>query len=546
MPDEANFCLNCGENIAKYRASSGFVKEAPSNGGAHGAPGAPATAGSAQRSGPPPHGLDVEIEIGGSGRTAAQTPVQSRAHRALLADARMAADTGNLQAAADTFRRAVELDPDSADAWYGLGVVYGRLGRQLEALAAFNQLLDLHPRLAAAWDAKGTALAALGRLGEAVAAYDEALRLDPGITTALIEKGIAFDRMGDPKSALECFEAVTQQDAANAGAWLQVAAMTAKLGNSEKALRSVDRALEISPANPLAWRRKGEMLMQLGHPSDARRCFDRAIQLDANDFESLVRRGDAMRAAGDPTGAIDSYERAVAVRPERAEPHVRKGLLFFAMAKYPAARDCFSHARKLEPDHQMAAVNYAVSLYRCREFEGAKAAAEEALLRWPGQAELVRVLSASERKLRPLASSARSSVQPPGADHTVEDIFLIYRDGRLVAHHTRRLRADVDNQLLSGMLTAIQSFIREAFREGEEGELNEMAFGRNQILIERGRCVSIAVVIHGVPPVGARAELRFALENIERTHGKLLESWDGEAQKLRSVGDLVGRLLEVL
>jgi OOP family OmpA-OmpF porin len=108
------------------------------------------------------------------------------------------------------------------------------------------------------------------------------------------------------------------------------------------------------------------------------------------------------------------------------------------------------------------------------------------------------------------------------------------------------LRADVDNQLLSGMLTAIQSFIKEAFREGDESELNEMAFGRNQIFIERGRWVSLAVVIHGVTPVGARAELKFAVQNLEQQYGRQLEEWDGESTRLRGVGEVVKRVLEVL
>jgi len=41
--------------------------------------------------------------------------------------------------------------------------------------------------------------------------------------------------------------------------------------------------------------------------------------------------------------------------------------------------------------------------------------------------------------------------------HTLEDVFIIGREGRLILHNTRRLRADRDEDILAGMLTASSS-----------------------------------------------------------------------------------------
>ena len=59
----------------------------------------------------------------------------------------------------------------------------------------------------------------------------------------------------------------------------------------------------------------------------------------------------------------------------------------------------------------------------------------------------------------------------------IDEVFLMYRDGRLIKHFTRRLKPDVDQDILSGMLTAVQEFVKDTFR-GEEGELDQMKFGR--------------------------------------------------------------------
>jgi len=549
MADEANFCLNCGENLAKWRTGSGFVKEvAQAEGASPPSPArAPAPEGSPAGGAPRERPREPNVELSVRGAEMARPVSGTRHLNTLLSEGRAAAESRDLDKSLKAFREALELDPDSEDALYGIGVVYGRLGRQLDALSTFNRLVESNPRLAAGFDGRGAALANLGRLGEAVTAFDEAIRLDPMLASARLEKGAALSRMDDLKGAVACFDAVLELEPGNAVALLSRGEALVRLGDNAGALRSFDRALETAPMEPTAWRRKGELLLKMGHAADARRCFDRALQLDANDADAVVRRGDALRQGGDPAGAIDSYEKAALMRPGRAEPLVRKGLLLFSLSKFPSARDAFARARELEPDNQVAAVNLAVALYRCREFAAAKAEAESALLRWPGQVDLARVLAASGRKLRTAGAPVGTrGVQPPGTDHTVEDIFIIYRDGRLINHQTRRLRADMDNQLLSGMLTAIQSFIQEAFREGDEGRLSEMSFGKNQILIERGKWISIAVVIHGVPPIGARAEVAFAVQSIEELHGSRLAAWDGETANLRGIGDAAGRILEVL
>ncbi len=549
MADEANFCLNCGENLAKWRAGSGFVKEVQpaAREGPQGGTAPPAAKPAGEGSAPREGRRDGSVEVSVRGAEMVRPVSGARHLNALLAEARGAAESRDLEKSLKAFREALELDPDSQEALYGIGVVFGRLDRQLDALSTFNRLVEANPRLAAGFDGRGAALSNLGRLGEAVAAFDEAIRLDPLLTSPRLEKGAALARMDDLKGAVACFDAVLELEPSNGVALLSRGEMCLRLGDNEGALRSFDRALEVAPLEPTAWKRKGELMLKMGHAADARRCFDRALQLDANDVDALVRRGDALRQAGDPAGAIDSYEKAAAMQPGRAEPLVRKGLLLFSLSKFPAAREAFGRARELEPDNQVAAVNLAVALYRCREFAAAKGAAELALGRWPGQVDLARVLAASERKLRSAGEPAGARApQPPGTDHTVEDIFIIYRDGRLINHQTRRLRADMDNQLLSGMLTAIQSFIQEAFREGDEGRLSEMSFGKSQILIERGKWISIAVVIRGVAPIGARAEVAFAVQSIEEMHGTKLAAWDGESANLRGLGDAVQRILEVL
>ncbi|MEW5760054.1 MAG: hypothetical protein AB1779_04750 [Candidatus Thermoplasmatota archaeon] len=123
-------------------------------------------------------------------------------------------------------------------------------------------------------------------------------------------------------------------------------------------------------------------------------------------------------------------------------------------------------------------------------------------------------------------------------EFAVEDAFLIYKDGRLICHTTRRLKADMDEEAtlaLSGMLTAVQSFVKDSLGKDEKGELSSMEYGGRKILFERGKNVVLAVVISGEEPRGFREEMKTAVNNVEGEYATVLPEWDGILSKLADV-----------
>ena len=109
----------------------------------------------------------------------------------------------------------------------------------------------------------------------------------------------------------------------------------------------------------------------------------------------------------------------------------------------------------------------------------------------------------------------------------VEDIFLMYRDGRLVQHATRRLKADMDVDVVTSMLTAVQEFIKESFGKAAGEELGSMEFGESKIMLQKGKYVVLAAVISGPEAPGFREELKTAIQNIESEFGAVLPEWNG-------------------
>ena len=125
----------------------------------------------------------------------------------------------------------------------------------------------------------------------------------------------------------------------------------------------------------------------------------------------------------------------------------------------------------------------------------------------------------------------------------VEEVFLVYRDGVLIYHLSRSLSQDKDEDVLGGMLTAIQEFVRDAFVYGEHRELHHLDFGQYRILIERGKRVYLAVVYAGKGFASVRRKVRSVLDHIETTYGRVLEDWDGDMDKVAGARDLIREYL---
>ena len=125
----------------------------------------------------------------------------------------------------------------------------------------------------------------------------------------------------------------------------------------------------------------------------------------------------------------------------------------------------------------------------------------------------------------------------------IDEVFLIYRDGRLIKHFTRRIKPDVDQDILSGMLTAVQDFIRDSFR-GESGDLNHMQFGRFQILMGNGRFITVAAVLMGDEVEPFRPQIIKAIDQMEADYEVILRDWNGDVEQLNVLGRYIMDLIE--
>ena len=187
---------------------------------------------------------------------------------------------GDLDAAMDAYRKALELKPDYAEAWSNLGVLLGALGRVDEQIDAYRRGVAANPALAPIWSNLGDALRKKRLYADAESACREAIARDPRAPSAHVNLGNALREARRYDDALAAYQAALALAPDLPEAWLG-------LGNVHQDQRHYAQAAEAfekaAGANlPEAHLNLGLAFKRQGRFADAEACFRRALDVDPN------------------------------------------------------------------------------------------------------------------------------------------------------------------------------------------------------------------------------------------------------------------------
>jgi outer membrane protein OmpA-like peptidoglycan-associated protein len=120
--------------------------------------------------------------------------------------------------------------------------------------------------------------------------------------------------------------------------------------------------------------------------------------------------------------------------------------------------------------------------------------------------------------------------------YRVDQVFLIHRDTGLLLHHAAADGVVVqDQQILSGMLTAIQEYVRDSFGAASDQMLNQFQVGEWTVWIEQGSQAYLACVIRGTPPASLREDLHDVLDRIHAEQADTLARFDGDPEPFQAL-----------
>ncbi len=248
-----------------------------------------------------------------------------------------------------------------SDYWYKRGLGSSGTGAFEDALNSYDKAIQLDPENADAWSAKAFALRSLSisahdpnEYNESLKAYDKAIGLydddllaNPRDVNLWYYKGLALGEKADTlRSALLFNISGHERDA---------------IGYYEEAIRAYDNATELNPKYLTAWKNKGNILYSLGRYNESLEAYNRAIEIDPKYGLALFGKGLVLDELNRYDEAVQAYDGAIETLPKNAAIWYNKGNAFVGLEKYDSAIKCYEQAIKLNQSYADAWYNKGIA-----------------------------------------------------------------------------------------------------------------------------------------------------------------------------------------
>lgn len=207
--------------------------------------------------------------------------------------------------------------------WLEEGNVHYAARRFQEAITAYNQAINVDPRSVAAYYGLGSAYHQLGLYQRAASEFDQVLSLDPGNAWAYYSKGLAYYELGLYQRAIDEYDRAIALDHGIADFYDKRGSAYYHLEQYPRAVNDLDQALRLNPRSAAAYYKRGYIYLQLSHYQQSILDFERALAIDPRDAWAYYNRSRAYEQIGQYERARSDYERAIALNPDLAQRNGR-------------------------------------------------------------------------------------------------------------------------------------------------------------------------------------------------------------------------------
>ena len=218
------------------------------------------------------------------------------AQRAFLGLAQLDVTKGRDRPALESYRAAVRLKDEDADAQMALGRTAARLNLPAEAATAFRRVTQMRPADHAGFLALGQALVDAGQSEEGETALRKALQLKPRDYQILHALGVLFLRRDDGpetlKKSVDYFKQALKANSRAALSYSMLGSAEEKLGLLDDAARHVEIARNLDPSGTRVYYRLSQIYARMGRTADAKRMtamFTKRRRLREEEFNLAQR-----------------------------------------------------------------------------------------------------------------------------------------------------------------------------------------------------------------------------------------------------------------
>ena len=253
----------------------------------------------------------------------------------------IALQSGNNDVAAKYIIKAIETNPEDADAHSNLGLALQNLERLEESAASYREALDLRPGFAEAHNNLGNTLTQLGRLDEAVVHFQKAIQINPDNANEHNNLGNTFKDLGKFDEALASYRKAIQIRPDFAEAHSNLGNLFGDLQRLDEAAVHIQKAIILRPDYADAHNNLGVVLQKLGRLEESADSFHKAIDINPDYADAHNNLAGTLKELGRLEDSVESYHKAIDINPDLADVHNNLGNVLKDLGQFSKAKAAY-------------------------------------------------------------------------------------------------------------------------------------------------------------------------------------------------------------
>jgi tetratricopeptide (TPR) repeat protein len=241
---------------------------------------------------------------------------------------------GHLTEAEAGYRRVIALDPNNADALYGLATLALQMDQYAIAEAYIRRAMASKGEWPDACYHLGLVLQARDEFDQAIAAHRRAIALNPALFEAQYSLAVCLQISGERDRAIAAYWKAVELKKDDPFVLVNLSIALQGAGRLDESISALRRAVAIKPDFSDAFVHLGVALREKGAIDDAIDIFQRACDLTPRNPEANAHLAASLWDAGRIGEAIIAQGRVVSLRPDDANAHWKLGVLLLLEGDY--------------------------------------------------------------------------------------------------------------------------------------------------------------------------------------------------------------------
>ncbi|HKJ24208.1 MAG TPA: tetratricopeptide repeat protein [Myxococcota bacterium] len=441
-------------------------------------------------------------------------------------------------------RETVRLDPSNVDARLQFAQLSRLAGEFEESLAQADAIIALEPDHQTAYMLRGQALEGLDRPEEALAAYQKAREVAPDQGAAILLLANFLRNRGDRAGAEPLFRELTEKDPSFA-AWIAWASFLSedpsRLDEAEQAYRQA-LALADEDRKSMAYRTLASFYYRQDRPAEAEQVLKDGIAEHPDDLELIYLLARFYRSQGRSAEADEMIQAATRARPDDVQPQLILSLYRGRQGDRQGALEAAEAALAIDPRSVPARLRKAELLVDIGSVEGKRELVAQ------GRSIVDAILAEDASSAEGLFVRAKVRLADGELDEAIADLrrvmdlrtgwaqahlmlgsALFLRGDQLAARSELQRALEVDAGLLEArkMLARVQAALGDneaAVEEGrtvlaENGDDDALRILVAQSLVRQRKFDEALTELEPIPTERRNAEVLYALGRIHRFQG---------------------------